>query len=213
MAATIAGVGGAVLCGRGRGSCPASCNYSLPRSSPSLSLQGGRDNNLHNHSLQQTLTLEAIQKSGVIACLRAQSGELALETARKALDEGISVLEITMTTPKALEVIAELVQGYPSAVIGAGTVLTSEDAKNAELAGARFLMSPVTVKDILDSFKDGPILYIPGAMTPTEVLNAHAFGAKIVKIQWSYISAWELQQSFYLTPYLTKARCPSGTLV
>lgn len=155
MAMTMAGVGGAALCGRGRGLRSASCNYSLPRSSPSLSLRRGRDNNLFTHSLQQTLTLEAIQKSGVIACLRAQSGELALETARKALDEGISV---------------------------AGTVLTSEDAKSAELAGAKFLMSPATVKDILDSFKDGPILYIPGAMTPTEVLNAHALGAKIVKI-------------------------------
>lgn len=182
MAMTMAGVGGAALCGRGRGLRSASCNYSLPSSSPSLSLRRGRDNNLFTHSLQQTLTLEAIQKSGVIACLRAQSGELALETARKALDEGISVLEITMTTPNALEVIAELVRGYPSAVIGAGTVLTSEDAKSAELAGAKFLMSPATVKDILDSFKDGPILYIPGAMTPTEVLNAHALGAKIVKI-------------------------------
>lgn len=182
MAMTMAGVRGAACWRRGRRSCPTSCNYSLARPSPSLCLQRARDNNLHTHSLQQNLTLEAIQKSGVIACLRAQSGELALESACKALDEGISVLEITMTTPRALEVIAELVQGYPSAVIGAGTVLTREDAKNAELAGARFLMSPATVKDILDSYKDGPILYIPGAMTPTEVLNAHAFGAKIVKI-------------------------------
>ncbi|GLJ49765.1 hypothetical protein SUGI_1056720 [Cryptomeria japonica] len=64
----------------------------------------------------------------------------------------------------------------------AGTVLTCEDAKSAELAGAKFLMSPALVSDILEVFKDTCILYIPGAMTPTEVLNAHAIGAIIIKI-------------------------------
>ncbi|GLJ41234.1 hypothetical protein SUGI_0853560 [Cryptomeria japonica] len=64
----------------------------------------------------------------------------------------------------------------------AGTVLTCEDAKSAELAGAKFLMSPALVSDILEVFKDTCILYIPGAMTPTEVLNAHAIGARIIKI-------------------------------
>ncbi|GLJ27189.1 hypothetical protein SUGI_0532950 [Cryptomeria japonica] len=64
----------------------------------------------------------------------------------------------------------------------AGTVLTCEDAKSAELAGAKFLMSPALVSDILEVFKDTCILYIPSAMTPTEVLNAHAIGARIIKI-------------------------------
>ncbi|KAH9322194.1 hypothetical protein KI387_016833, partial [Taxus chinensis] len=108
--------------------------------------------------------------------------ELALETARLALDEGISVLEITMTTPNALQVTSELVHEYPSAVIGVGTVLSCEDAKNARVAGAKFLMSPTTISEILQVFKDTHILYIPGAMTPTEVLNAHTSGARIVKI-------------------------------
>ncbi|XP_058220195.1 uncharacterized protein LOC131330586 isoform X3 [Rhododendron vialii] len=100
-------------------------------------------------------TLSEIRSSGVIACLRAQSAELAMEAACAALRGGISVV---------------------------GTVLNAKDAKSAVNAGAKFLMSPAMVKDILDDAQGSEALYIPGVMTPTEILSAHGAGAKIVKV-------------------------------
>ncbi|CAA7398573.1 unnamed protein product [Spirodela intermedia] len=126
--------------------------------------------------------LAGILSSGVIACLRAESAELAMEAARAALNGGITVLEIVMTTPGALEVIEELQREYTSSIFGVGTVLSIEDARNAVSAGAMFLMSPVTIKEILFDIQGEDVLYIPGAMTPTEVFDAHNLGARIVKI-------------------------------
>ncbi|XP_068660145.1 uncharacterized protein [Aristolochia californica] len=128
-------------------------------------------------------TLAEIENSGVVACLRAQSGKLAVEAARVALGAGISVLEVVMSTPGAVEVIQELSHDHPASIIGAGTVLTVKDARNAIKAGAKFLMSPVTVKEILDEVQGTNVLYIPGVMTPTEVYPISALGGP------QYISA------------------------
>ncbi|KAK9154570.1 hypothetical protein Sjap_002050 [Stephania japonica] len=127
-------------------------------------------------------TLAEIERSRVIACLRAQSREEAMKAAQAALSGGISVLEITMTTPGVFEVLHGLVQQHPEAILGVGTVLNVMDAKIAIKAGAKFLMSPATVKGIIDYVHRSEILYIPGAMTPTEVLNAYEDGARIVKV-------------------------------
>ncbi|XP_077218645.1 uncharacterized protein LOC143852890 isoform X2 [Tasmannia lanceolata] len=99
-------------------------------------------------------TLTQIKESGVIACLRAQSGEQAMEAAQAALKGGISVLEIVMSTPGVFEVIQGLVCDHPTLTIG----------------------------EILDDVQGGEVLYIPGVMTPTEVLNAYNAGARIVKV-------------------------------
>ncbi|PKI68741.1 hypothetical protein CRG98_010798 [Punica granatum] len=114
-------------------------------------------------------TLAQIENSGVIACLRASSPELAMEAACAALRAGISVV---------------------------GTVLNAKDAQIAISAGARFLMSPAMVKGILADTLASEVLYIPGVMTPTEILSAYDAGAKIVKVYpvsalggISYISA------------------------
>ncbi|KAK6137006.1 hypothetical protein DH2020_029249 [Rehmannia glutinosa] len=111
-----------------------------------------------------------IQNSGIIACLRAQSAEVAIEAARAALRGGVSV---------ALQC---LVQEYPSASIGVGTVLDRADAKDALKLGAKFIMSPAMVKEILDDVAECQALYIPGAATPTEILFASNAGAKIIKV-------------------------------
>ncbi|KAL0007297.1 hypothetical protein SO802_008799 [Lithocarpus litseifolius] len=128
-------------------------------------------------------TLTHIHSSGVIASLRANSAELALKAARDALSGGISVLEIVMSTPGVFEVVLQqLVQEHPATTLGVGTVLNVEDAKNAINAGAKFLMSPAMVKDIMVDAQCGEVLYIPGVMTPTEILSAYDSGAKIVKV-------------------------------
>ncbi|KAG6628404.1 hypothetical protein CIPAW_14G011000 [Carya illinoinensis] len=106
-----------------------------------------------------------------------------------------------MSTPGVFEVLQQLVQENPNPALGihtwmeflefllnspsilqVGTVLNVEDAKNAINSGAKFLMSPATVKDIMVDVKCAEVLYIPGVMTPTEILSAYDTGAKIVKV-------------------------------
>ncbi|KAJ6341117.1 hypothetical protein OIU78_009318 [Salix suchowensis] len=124
--------------------------------------------------IQKTLSL--IQNSGVIACLRANSAELAYEAATATLDGGISVLEIVMSTPGVFQVLRQLVNDYPTLALGVGTALNAEDARNAMNAGAKFFMSPATVKDIMEDVVKDEILCIPGVMTPTEVYPVSALG-------------------------------------
>ncbi|XP_047311855.1 KHG/KDPG aldolase-like isoform X3 [Impatiens glandulifera] len=121
-------------------------------------------------------TLSDIKNSGIIACLRAESSQLAIEAARAAISGGISVLEIVMSTPDVFEILQQLVQEYPTITFGVGTVLNDKDAKKALLSGAKFLMSPAIVKEIMSVVHAGEALYIPGVMTPTEVYPVSALG-------------------------------------
>ncbi|KAG8372261.1 hypothetical protein BUALT_Bualt12G0048000 [Buddleja alternifolia] len=114
----------------------------------------------HSTTTVADTVMADIQNSGIIACLRAQSVEVAIEAARAALRGGISVLEVVMSTPGVFEVLQCLVKEYPSTSIGVGTVLDRGDAKNAIRLGAKFLMSPAMVK----------------------ILFASNAGAKIVKV-------------------------------
>ncbi|KAK6159012.1 hypothetical protein DH2020_006326 [Rehmannia glutinosa] len=129
-----------------------------------------------------------IQNSGIIACLRAQSAEVAIEAARAALRGGVSVIHPGISISQYYFLVSQtqalqcLVQEYPSASIGVGTVLDREDAKDALKLGAKFLMSPATVKEILDDVAECQALYIPGVTTPTEILFASNAGAKIIKV-------------------------------
>ncbi|XP_023728369.1 uncharacterized protein LOC111876071 isoform X2 [Lactuca sativa] len=126
-------------------------------------------------------TLSNIVNYGVIACLRAKSADVAFEAAKAAIMGGISVLEIVVSTPGVFEVLHQLVQDFPTITLGIGTVLNIEDAENAKKAGAKFIMSPAIVKGILDEDNDD-LLYIPGVMTPTEILSSYNAGAKMVKV-------------------------------
>ncbi|KAL9269513.1 KHG/KDPG aldolase-like protein [Drosera capensis] len=126
--------------------------------------------------------LSCIKASGVIACLHAPSPELALGCARAALDGGISALEIVASTPGVFDVLSQLVLERPCTTLGVGTVLSASDAEAAIDAGAKFLMSPAFVVDVLRVAGDSGVVYIPGVMTPTEILWAHGAGGKMVKV-------------------------------
>ncbi|KAG6544348.1 hypothetical protein Mapa_014182 [Marchantia paleacea] len=154
-------------------------------SSAGSSLESVRDQNggaalLSLSSMQSTL--HRLRNAGIIACLRTTSAEVALDAARAALDGGLTMVEVTMTTPSAAKIIDCLVREYPSATIGAGTVLSMQEAEMAKQAGAKFLTSPVTMEDMVRAHKDGPVLFIPGTMTPTEVVTAYNLGACAVKL-------------------------------
>jgi len=126
-------------------------------------------------------TLEQIQQDGVVLCLRFGSGQPIVEAARAGMRGGLKVLEITLTTPGAIEAIAALAR-EPGAIAGGGTVLTAEDVRAVAKAGGRFALSPVFDAGALAAARSAGILYIPGAATPTEILAAHRAGAPVVKV-------------------------------
>ncbi|OMO89408.1 KDPG/KHG aldolase, partial [Corchorus capsularis] len=158
--------------------------YPVPSSpfKPCCSSSTSHHHNNNSNHRRRNHAFSLIQDSAIIACLRANSADQAMEAARAAVIGGIEVLEIVRSTPGVFEVLKTLVKEYPTKAFGVGTILNAEDAKTAINSGAKFLMSPATVKDIIDDVQDADVLYIPGVMTPTEILSAYNAGAKIVKI-------------------------------
>ena len=126
-------------------------------------------------------TRERLLADGVVTCIRFSEGERVVELARAAVSGGLGVLEITLTTPGALEAIAEL-SSDPGALVGAGTVLSVEDVADVADAGARFALSPVCDVEVMRAARERGLLAIPGAGSATEILNAHREGAPLVKV-------------------------------
>lgn len=127
--------------------------------------------------------LEEITRSGVVAVIRANSAE-ELKNITLALNKGgVKALEITMTSPGALETIKAVSSELgDSAIIGVGSVLDTETARAAILAGAQFVVSPVFKPEIITLCRRYNKICIPGAFTPTEILSAWEAGADVVKI-------------------------------
>ena len=127
--------------------------------------------------------IRRIGESGIVPVVRAASVEEATRAVQAICAGGISVVEITMTVPNAVSVIREVVQQYgDKALIGAGTVTTAEQAESCIRAGAEFLVSPGLSLPMLAVARAAEKLAIPGALTPTELMNAHEHGARLVKI-------------------------------
>jgi len=127
--------------------------------------------------------LKRIEEIGVIPVVRAASAEEAVAVADAISEGGIPVLEITMTVPGAVTVIAELSKRYGDQVlVGAGTVLDPEAAGNCIKAGAQFVITPTLNLQTIELCKREKIVIFPGALTPTEVLTAWQAGADAVKV-------------------------------
>ncbi|MEJ5308398.1 MAG: bifunctional 4-hydroxy-2-oxoglutarate aldolase/2-dehydro-3-deoxy-phosphogluconate aldolase [Anaerolineae bacterium] len=127
--------------------------------------------------------LNLIRETGVIAIMRAQSSAQLLAAADAIKAGGVRVIEVTMTTPGALDVIAEATQRYGDAVLfGAGSVLDAETARAAMLAGAGFIVAPTLTLDVIALCNRYSIPVMPGCFTPTEMLAAWEAGADMVKL-------------------------------
>ena len=127
--------------------------------------------------------MQIIEESGVIAIMRAQSSEQLLQAADAIQAGGVQAIEVTMTTPGALEVIAEARRRYGAEMLfGAGTVLDSETGRMAILAGAQFVVAPTLNLKVIELCRRYSIPVMPGAYTPSEALTAWEAGADIVKI-------------------------------
>jgi 2-dehydro-3-deoxyphosphogluconate aldolase/(4S)-4-hydroxy-2-oxoglutarate aldolase len=122
-----------------------------------------------------------ILADGVFLAVRLGAGAPLLEACRAARAGGLRVLEITLTTPGALEAIRSLA-AEGDAIVGAGTVLTVQDARAVADAGGRFAMSPVLDAAVVEESHRLGLLAVPGAGSATEILAAHRTGARLVKV-------------------------------
>lgn len=124
-----------------------------------------------------------IKETGVIPVVRASSADEAMRAIDAIKEGGISVLEITMTVPGAVRVIEEVAGRYGSEMlVGAGTVLDAETARVCVLAGARFVVSPALNLETIALCRRYSVAVMPGALTPTEVVQAWTAGADFVKV-------------------------------
>ena len=127
--------------------------------------------------------LRWIEQAGIVPVVRAPSPELAVRAVDALLAGGVSVFEITLTVPGAVDVIRALAERFRGrAIVGAGTVLTAEDASACIAAGAQFIVSPGFNAPTVAIARAFDLAVMPGALTPTEVMAAVAAGADMVKI-------------------------------
>ena len=115
------------------------------------------------------------------AILRTAIEDAAAPAMEAALRAGFKVIEFTLTTPMALGFIGEFSR-RPGVVVGAGTVLTPDEAQAAVEAGARFLVSPVVDEAVIETAARLGVAVMPGTHTPTEMLRAHRAGAHLQKL-------------------------------
>lgn len=134
--------------------------------------------------MEKEQCLQRIAGTGIVAVVRAEGPAQALKIAGAVRQGGVDVIEITMTVPGALEVIRELVEAYPGGevLVGAGTVLDSETARAAMLAGAEYVVSPHFNPEVVRLCNRYRKVCMPGAMTVTEIVNAMEAGADVVKL-------------------------------
>ena len=127
--------------------------------------------------------VERIRDVGVIPVVRASSAAEAVQVVEAITAGGVSLLEITMTVPGAVQVIEQLVKRFgDQIVVGAGTVLDPEVARACIAVGAQFIVSPALNLETIKCCRDQAIPVMPGALTPTEIVTAWNAGADFVKV-------------------------------
>jgi 2-dehydro-3-deoxyphosphogluconate aldolase / (4S)-4-hydroxy-2-oxoglutarate aldolase len=125
----------------------------------------------------------AIVGSGVVAVMRAPSAEILQDIAQALLEGGVPAIEVTMTTPRAIDAIEKLADRFgDQAIVGVGTVLDAATARDAIAAGAQFVVSPTLCPEVIQTTRRYGRISVPGAFTPTEILAAWTAGADLVKV-------------------------------
>jgi 2-dehydro-3-deoxyphosphogluconate aldolase/(4S)-4-hydroxy-2-oxoglutarate aldolase len=120
---------------------------------------------------------------GIIPVIRAENADAAIAVVEALMEAGLTVAEITMTVPGAIEAIASVSKRFGGKVLlGAGTVTDAETVRRALDAGAEFIVSPCLVTEVIDAARRVDVAVLPGALTPTEVFEAFRQGGDLVKV-------------------------------
>ncbi|MGQ4871369.1 MAG: bifunctional 4-hydroxy-2-oxoglutarate aldolase/2-dehydro-3-deoxy-phosphogluconate aldolase [Candidatus Thorarchaeota archaeon] len=127
--------------------------------------------------------MNLIGKTALIPIIRVNSADTSLKVADAFLDGGVNIVEVTFSVPGAIGVVETLSKERGEEVlIGTGTVLDGATARQAILAGAEFIVSPIYSRDLIETCRRYAKPCFPGASTPTEILQAYTMGADAVKV-------------------------------
>lgn len=126
-------------------------------------------------------TIEKIRKCGIVPVIALDKAEDAVPLAKALVAGGITVAEVTFRTSAAEESIARIAKEVPEMLVGAGTVLTIEQAEKAVAAGAQFIVSPGSDVDVIRKAKELGVVMLPGVVTPTEIIIGLKEGLEIFK--------------------------------
>ncbi len=119
--------------------------------------------------------------SPVIPVVVIEDAATAAPLAKALLAGGVRTIEVTLRTPAALDAIRAIAQSVPEMTVGAGTVLTTDDLDAAIAAGARYALSPGATPKLMRAARKGPIPFIPGVATASEIMRAQALGYRCFK--------------------------------
>lgn len=129
------------------------------------------------------VVVSAIEDAGVVAIIRIREAGRLRAIVDALIEGGVRALEVTMTVPRAIDLIGDLSASLPSGfLLGAGTVLDEATAARVIDAGARFVVSPVFKPGLINVCHDLDVAALPGCFTPTEILTAWESGADLVKV-------------------------------
>jgi 2-dehydro-3-deoxyphosphogluconate aldolase/(4S)-4-hydroxy-2-oxoglutarate aldolase len=132
---------------------------------------------------QRRAATDAVLACGAVAVVRLPDARHTLQAVDAIVAGGITAVELTLTTPGALDVVAALARRHQGALlVGAGSVLDADAARRAIDAGAAFVVSPVFRAAVVAEAQRHGVPAMPGAFTPTEILDAHEAGADVVKL-------------------------------
>jgi 2-dehydro-3-deoxyphosphogluconate aldolase/(4S)-4-hydroxy-2-oxoglutarate aldolase len=126
-------------------------------------------------------TVDALLNHKIMGLVRTNDQATGQAMAQAMVNAGIRAIEITLTTPGALEIVEKLSENK-DLTVGVGTVMTQEDVKSAQKAGAKFIVSPNTDSDVIEKTKSLDMVSMPGVATATEVGKALKAGADILKL-------------------------------
>jgi 2-dehydro-3-deoxyphosphogluconate aldolase/(4S)-4-hydroxy-2-oxoglutarate aldolase len=127
--------------------------------------------------------MRLVEETGVVAVIRLSDPGALRQVVDALIDGGVRALEVTMTVPGAVSLIEQLAAALPGGfVLGAGTVLDAETARQVILAGARFIVSPTLRPAVIEMCHRYDVAAMPGCFSPTEILTAWEAGADVVKV-------------------------------
>lgn len=132
--------------------------------------------------MSKSLVLQQLKAVKVIALIRANSSDSLLECARALAAGGLNAIELTMTTPGAIEMTTKVARELPDLLLGLGTVLDASTARAGIDAGAKFIVTPAVRPEVIAVCKERGVPVLSGALTPTEAYTAWELGADVIKI-------------------------------
>jgi len=132
---------------------------------------------------ERAAVVRTIEELGIVAVIRMRDAAKLRHVIDALAEGGVRAIEVTMTVPNAVALIEQLAPALPSTILlGAGTVTDGDTARAVIDAGARFVVGPVFVREVMDACRERGVAVAPGCFSPTEIFEAHRLGADIVKV-------------------------------